>query len=530
MATVGISLAVPPGNGTGAPSAVTNMNAAKTVIVGGTFSANVIIEANVKPGGEFCQVASFSRPGQKVVAVVANEMRVRIQGFASGAPDVDVSAEEAVVQSVSLPAPAGNGVGASVAIDQLGELTTALAGGTYTGQVLIEVSEDDVDYAQGFSTLTGTDCDTKVIPANFARVRRVGVNAAAPGLPDVGLAAVVGGGGGGVAVSAPRTDFVFRPGDPLGARQNVYTDWAAMFAAIATVQGTKRVLLDDEFVTPIAVPVGSWDVTDVEFVGIGPGVVVGLGTVMSFPTGAVLTSSKPIGFPPGLTLQRFRFRNVVLDTSAAGPPITLTGATAVGLIELVDSAIGGTPGGLSGPVVATVAPLAGGAAINMQGACRISDPTTAAVDVGAGTTLAISAYDQAIIDDNFTGTGSLSILVRSDAVQVSPLAFAGAYSLAPESFSRWEPVSGFVVTATFGRVHRIQTGGGPIAVPLPPSDESTKGQQVCVKKATAEAVNALSVTPSGADTVEGATSTTTAFGTLVLVDNGDGTWSTIGLI
>lgn len=60
--------------------------------------------------------------------------------------------------------------------------------------------------------------------------------------------------------------FVFQPG---GVQEdNVYTDWAALVAAMQAVEGLKVLQFDDTFVSPAVIPPGIWDMTDVEWFGL----------------------------------------------------------------------------------------------------------------------------------------------------------------------------------------------------------------------------------------------------------------------
>src|SRR5512135_3328988 len=61
---------------------------------------------------------------------------------------------------------------------------------------------------------------------------------------------------------------VFRPGDPLGSRQNVFVTWAETYAALQAVAGLGIVYLefDDQFVSPCVIPAGTWDMTDVTWI------------------------------------------------------------------------------------------------------------------------------------------------------------------------------------------------------------------------------------------------------------------------
>lgn len=55
-------------------------------------------------------------------------------------------------------------------------------------------------------------------------------------------------------------EYVFRPGDPLGAHDHVFTDWATLIAAYnAQTKFTGTVIFDDQF-APIILPAGLWSV------------------------------------------------------------------------------------------------------------------------------------------------------------------------------------------------------------------------------------------------------------------------------
>jgi hypothetical protein len=331
MATIGITLPVPLGTAVGAPVATANMAGAKSVFVTGLFSGQLIIEVAAVAGGDFCQVATVGQPTKLVVDVACAQMRVRSQSVV-GSPNVDVSAEEAVVQSAALTVPAASGVGAATDISAFGELTTVVVS-PYTsgGTVAIELSEDGVNWVQGFPTFTGVGgCKTQVTPANFARVRRAGVTGGAP--PTVGLAAVTGAGGGGIAIAEPRTCFVFRPGDPAGARENVYTDWPTLMAAVGNVQGCKTIEVDDSIVSPAIVPAGIWNVDDVLITSFIPVLPAFLPfSVLEFSDGASLVT-------PATGVWQFANINLRNGAAATGSPIVMASFVSLVTMQTVNAA------------------------------------------------------------------------------------------------------------------------------------------------------------------------------------------------
>jgi len=72
------------------------------------------------------------------------------------------------------------------------------------------------------------------------------------------------GGTGGGSIAATQYVFVFRPGDPLGNRQNIYTSWTSVYAAMSSVQGSKRLEIDGSF-APVHIPAGAYNLSGVEF-------------------------------------------------------------------------------------------------------------------------------------------------------------------------------------------------------------------------------------------------------------------------
>lgn len=70
-----------------------------------------------------------------------------------------------------------------------------------------------------------------------------------------------GGGGGG-----SQTTFVYRPGGVAGG--NVYTSWAALYAALNAVDGPCVVQLDNS-AGAVLIPAGTYDLLDVKLIGLG---------------------------------------------------------------------------------------------------------------------------------------------------------------------------------------------------------------------------------------------------------------------
>ena len=190
MANLFVNLPIPAGNGVGAVVDVSALGGGKTVTIQGVFTGVVTLEYSEDAGATFAQLATFAAGAKRTFTVVAQFMRVRRAGVGAvpGTPNVDVGSDSGGQDFASLPVPAANGVGASVDTSALGTLNTAVVGGTFTGVVIVEISEDGIDWAQCFHFTAGGG-QTKSFIAQFMRVRRQNVGAV-PGTPvvDVGAA------------------------------------------------------------------------------------------------------------------------------------------------------------------------------------------------------------------------------------------------------------------------------------------------------------------------------------------------------
>ncbi|MDX1421520.1 MAG: hypothetical protein R3322_00180 [Kiloniellales bacterium] len=240
MATAGVSLTIPPGNGTGAASSTSNLGTIKTIVVTGDFNGNVIVEASA--GGSFCQVAFFQRAGQRRIAFAATEMRVTVQGNTIGTVTaVDVQATATDVVAVELPIPSTPGAGASVDVSALGDVTSIYihSAATYTGTIHVETSQDGTNYSQiGLSKASPGGCQTVVAPSVFMRAVRTGDG----GVEDVWVSAEPAGQGGGAGDTAGLTSrddgttINYYVDQNVGNDANIGTDPGAPLETIQEVQ------------------------------------------------------------------------------------------------------------------------------------------------------------------------------------------------------------------------------------------------------------------------------------------------------
>lgn len=208
MANQFVNLPAPAGNGDGAAVDVSSFGALKTIVCGGNARAQITVEVNnavVSTDGSWVAVAGFQNTGAATIRVAARWMRMRVSNYnpyVGGTPQVDIGGTDSGTLFQTLIAPAGDGAGASVNVSALGLYKSVQVGGAFRGTLIVEVSEDGVQWAQPFSFQT-PGVQSAVIAADFMRVRRVGVPDVAPGLPIINIGATDDfSGDDGVAISA----------------------------------------------------------------------------------------------------------------------------------------------------------------------------------------------------------------------------------------------------------------------------------------------------------------------------------------
>ena len=185
-----ISLDIPAGNGVGAASDTSKTALQKTVIVTGSFVAQVVIEISGN-GTDYVRLDSFSGPGTKTYPILAAKMRVRVAGYKSGAPIVALGAAEAPNAQLVVPAvPVKNGTAASIDVSALGPTWTISVSPGFDGVLVIDISDDNTTWIP-LATFSAGGYKTIPVTASRARVRRSGATTA--GTPVVVIDANPGG-------------------------------------------------------------------------------------------------------------------------------------------------------------------------------------------------------------------------------------------------------------------------------------------------------------------------------------------------
>lgn len=144
---------------------------------------------------------------------------------------------------------------------------------------------------------------------------------------------------GGTATSAYLADtsrvFIFRPGGPTEG--SYYSDWVEMMDDVLLVDGPRKVIVDDTYISPVTIPVGSWNMTDVSLEGYSTRLTQVLCRVSA---GASLTNLRrlanniniySLGAPPAIVLEsgdKMELENnAIMTASPLSPLVSVIGTT-----------------------------------------------------------------------------------------------------------------------------------------------------------------------------------------------------------
>ena len=183
MANVSITLVVPSANGAGSAVDCSAMGERKSIVVEGSLVGVVAIDVSVDGGSTWAEAASIVGEGRRTIRAVANRIRARTSGYQRGAATCTVGGVEEATDFVDLAVPAADGVGASVDVSEYGTHWTAImaTSGTWSGALVLEVSQNNTDWDQALPTFTRPGSQNGEVLAHYVRVRRTGYDAYAPG-------------------------------------------------------------------------------------------------------------------------------------------------------------------------------------------------------------------------------------------------------------------------------------------------------------------------------------------------------------
>lgn len=522
MANIFADIPVPAADGTGAAVDVSAFGKVRTLTADGDFDGGAVtFEISNDAGATFVPWVTVTANAKRVLDIAAQFVRARLAGSnGATAVNADIGANDDGVQLANLPAPAADGLGASIDVSALGTFNTVIVTGDFTGVLNVQVSEDNVDF-EDCMTFVGPGEQSKEFTANFMRVQRVGSTVGAPGAAQVDVAAVnESSSGSSGAIAAPRQCLVFQPGGVAGG--NVYNDWDALVAALGNIAGPSCIFFDDELVSPIVIPAGGpYDMKDCTWtaknrtsddfasqipVNIADGAT--FTDLLSFDGNLLVTSlgASPMALSPGDLVEIVNGATVQSNNAAAFFDGTGIGGGQAAIFKLDDV---GTLGDGTNPVFAF--PTAGSFCVLTLGNQAFVDAD--AIDVAAGATLQVvwRATSAVIAGTQTAFLGSLvrlNLAINRHRVRITD----GA-----------TPVS-----AAVGDLIAADPTGGAIDVNLPAITQFNEGLEVVVKNNSAS-TNNITVNPAGADTIDGAASAVISTGraSLTFVSDGVGNWNII---
>ncbi len=200
MSNLFLNLPLPVANGPGAAVDVSAMGGPRTITALGTFPGTTItIEVSNDGGLTFAPLTLFQNiGGERVVPIAAQWMRTNVGGRKPAVPfaaNVDVGAPATGGLFAVLPMPAGDGPGLGANIAAFGTFATVIATGGFAGvNILVEISEDGVDWAPLMQFAGYGGVQSRLITATFARVNVSGRRAGVPFTAVVALGAISLGG------------------------------------------------------------------------------------------------------------------------------------------------------------------------------------------------------------------------------------------------------------------------------------------------------------------------------------------------
>lgn len=538
MANVFANLPLPVLNGPGGSVNTSTMGKTKTIVVAGSFpGALLTIECSVDGGVVFAPVCSFQGDEKKVVEVAAEFMRVTVSGRKTSVPftaNIDVSSNDDGMLSLPIPLPPGNGIGPAVAAAALGTFNTFIAGGAFVGaRILVEISEDGIDYAPCALFAGQGGLVSKAVTAAFYRASVSGRRSGVPFTGSLAVGAVNDPNTGAVVGPGDSNCLIYQPGGPATG-PGTFNDWNALMAQLASYRanasggGCYTIQFDDDFVSPAPIPAGGpYDMTNVRwegdsedfatFVDIADGATfIGLRT---FDVNLSITNLNTVT-PACADLVNGDIVNVAgastLSTVGGGAAFYLASGVGAGDLAIVtlfeNSALGVAAAGpvFSFPNVASFL------FVFEEGAAAVISSVLVG---GAGAFLAfgVSSLQQyPTVFPNWAG------IVFDPRLDIPP-------SLLPQPFLTAPAVAAFGAFAS--QWLRFDASGGAIAQALPAISGAfnSQGGAGCFVLVTESGGGVLTIAPAAGDTIAGAATAVNvpAHGAMLLSSDGVSNWSIV---
>lgn len=196
-----------------------------------------------------------------------------------------------------------------------------------------------------------------------------------------------------------QNDFVYSPGNPA-PHDNVFASWPLLIAAVNSVFGMRRILVDPTFAGDLGpqVPAGTWAVDNVMFYGKVPS--SGFLPSLTFDDGAHLTANA------------IYVENLIVQSSSTSPVITLAGG--IGLVFVLFQ--GAVFGSGTAPFF-LAATDSGTFTLQAAGASFVGDGSNPVVTANGAASVEILILEQSILSANATsGTGIIGVPFSPGAV------------------------------------------------------------------------------------------------------------------
>jgi hypothetical protein len=367
--------------------------------------------------------------------------------------------------------------------------------------------------------------------------------------------------------TGPLTTFIFRPGDPAGNRDSIYTDWPTLYAALQQVAGQLVELqFDERFVAPasIIIPAGTWNMFNVTWTNVADAGNV-INTNIELADGAQIILEPDAGVPGNNCLRLFGY-GIAIISNRKGPiapfdntngqfggceiggggirfyntdPAALPMFVAKnnGLFILFDGAE--TRGGFgeysidSGTAVAPIVDAAGNFVFIALFSGDINN--NAFTDTVGGGTVQIAVFDDSSISD-VTNAWDFPALVARGGILV--LGAASRYTSSQQTRSRINSGTGtpLIVTpalspyaAAYNEIVFVNTSTGPVTINMPTAAPAA-GENLIVKDSGgAAATNPITISPAAGNTVDNGTISNNS-GSKTWVSDGLGRWNLVAVV